>query len=317
MKTSTIVLFTILTIGNLIAQNHYGGNDVRYESCTNCNNHNAVYGAMDTFGTRGIISDFGPRFTGSFWHGGVDYTVENVPDDGYHVLSVEDGFVRRIRGGAGQKYPEIVGTNMHLMYNHCFNSAVVTQANPIRVGDLELVILDSYLGTNTFYQYGILQYGTTDTTLLAACPNRNCTQSYKIIQNDTIFASDNVLTNQIIGSIGTSADTNANGAVASHLHLQRFRSQNLANIYATTNLIDPLEHARHKGPEYEIEILKNSGIAPNYHNGIEIKYPGTNSSDILARTIMPDVDANGNDNNGHGTNYIYFNNTMNWSTPYI
>ena len=126
----------------LVGQTYYPGDTVFVEPCTNCLQNNATYGDAEPFHTRNIISDFGPRnYPASFWHGGVDYTAEEVEDHGYHVLAVEGGMVKRMRADAGQKYPEIVGTSMHLMYNHCFTSRTV--GSGLREGDLELVKLSS------------------------------------------------------------------------------------------------------------------------------------------------------------------------------
>jgi len=318
---------------SMFSQTYYQGDTVFIESCTNCLENHATYGEAETFHTRNIISDFGPRnLPTSFWHGGIDYTAENIEDHGYHILAVEGGTIRRMRAGPGQKYPEILGDSMHLMYNHCFTSASVLE-NGLREGDLELIRLD-FFNNDEYYRYGMLHYRNNDTILLSACPSNNCQLSYKLMNRDTsgytydtvsiqplhidsmpIITYDtlhpiNVVTrNQVIGSLGTSAGTNANSSVASHLHLQRFR--NLSGGYGKSNLIDPLERVRHQGPEYQVKVLKNEGQAPNFLEGIELNYPGTSASKFLVRPIMPDEDDNGNINNGFGNNYIYFNNTMN------
>lgn len=318
-----ILSLAFLTCSGLNAQISYFGTSVKLDSCSNCMDPNYQFHGEITLGTENIISDMGARRLGTKynWHGGTDYTDLNVNDHGFHIKATEAGRIIRVRASAGQKYPEIVGSQMHLMYNHMFTSALVPSGSVgLRQADVALVVLDRHNGgAGTDFRYGIIHYGTTDTVLIAACPQRNCANTYKLVGQDTIYAVDSVFVDQVIGSVGTSHKTKTTTSVPSHLHLQGFKSitppSGCSHRYCRKNLINSLEFVEHQGPQYDILILKRQGADPYvYPEGFEISYPGSLPTKALVRPMMPDsILQNGIlvPNNGHGSNVTYFNNTMN------
>ena len=104
MKTPYFIVIFLLSTILLSAQINYSGHTVTMDSCSNCLSPNYQFHGEIEMRTENIISDMGPRQIGGFnWHGGVDYTNLSVDDQGFHIKSLEDGYVRRVRATAGQK----------------------------------------------------------------------------------------------------------------------------------------------------------------------------------------------------------------------
>ncbi|PHI18617.1 hypothetical protein CEQ90_17105 [Lewinellaceae bacterium SD302] len=301
-----LIAFIILSVFTtpIKSQIVHEGLDVVVSACDNCLDANPTNIADSTFYTRNIISDFGPRARGGYdFHGGIDFTAEGVEDRGYGIYPVEDGTVRRVRVGAGQKYVEITGEQATLMYNHLFN---INGLGGIDDGDIELVELDRH-PVGVLYEYGVLSLRNNDTSLIVVC-NNDCNLSYKIVGNDTIYGTNQVTTNTIIGSLGISAGSDNNPqTVAPHLHLQRFL---VPGTYGRNNLIDPLEILRHQGPDYEATFHHRGASISNPNDGVLLSYPGHEPSEVMVRAVMPDS-VNGVANNGMMPNWTFRTNTMN------
>lgn len=120
MKSILIIALTLSTIF-INAQNDL----VRYRPCTSgCGsnlNESFTYGAITTFGTPDVISDYGVRKTDrTRFHQAIDYTVQGVEDKGYALSTVKKGTISNIVGD--ETYKSItVGNNT---YTHIFVDAV-------------------------------------------------------------------------------------------------------------------------------------------------------------------------------------------------
>lgn len=81
MKYKIIVAFLLATVCS------YAQNDlVRYRPCTSGCGPND-YGAIRTFGTQDVVSDYGVRkANGTRFHQAIDYTVYGIEDEGYFFL---------------------------------------------------------------------------------------------------------------------------------------------------------------------------------------------------------------------------------------
>ncbi len=298
---------------NLYSQTNYSGPQVPYESCNNCTSSNYQYsGTIEYFDTRNVVSDFGPRYLSSNrpydFHGGIDYTITEptgTEDLGYHVKAIEEGTIIKLENYQRQngsrstlKYVVIddsEGDNDY-GYVHLFDDTSL----PTQIGDMKYVeIHDTFPMKKT---YGILDL--TNNVLYSDCQGGDCDSTFYYINGlDTIYATNHINQEDNIGILGTS------GHVLSHLHLSKYNSLNVSDfVNNDINAIDPLEEIWHQGPDYDIKILYNTTVSniDDYPEGIKIKYPGTDYTDILIRPIMPDME-NGQPNNGP----LYNDNTLN------
>lgn len=292
-----ISCFFIILTSVLYSQNL----QVQYIDCTNCNtgdidpNKNYQYANAPTpFITSDISSDFGRRdcpTCTTIWHKGVDMTaVQGDGDRGDKLLSMVNGFVENIRGNGNFKYIIIEGTgnNPHFGYAHIFRSG--TNFNSMRSGDLVLTTMDApYEDT-----YAIID---TDTGLGWGEFIGTVT-----FGNQEYFITPEIVGGDVVAPIGRSGTTNV------HLHLYHLMDASL-NVVSLSNTKDPLQFVQHDflypsgtpSPNPHIRILRNGPNVDQYPEGIDLTYPGSSTSTIMVRCILP--------NEGNTTTFQ--NHTMN------
>jgi hypothetical protein len=160
MKKLSLCLIAFLLIcphKQLLCQSTYNGLDVIFEACTNCLTNNPTYTVNDTLNTLDLISDFGPRNINANctynFHGGIDYTVPNIEDRGYHLRAVVGGQIYRVRD-ANTKYILIEGDDHNFSYFHMFRDGALPQT----AGDMDIDYLDSYGPAGTSQNYRPLRF---------------------------------------------------------------------------------------------------------------------------------------------------------------
>lgn len=136
----------VLLFAALAAKSQNDIYNVRYQTGDDANANPPTYNSTENFVVGHITSDYGRREhpTGSKWHRGIDYSLNNPVGD--HILSINDANIQIIGAGSGYKYI-ITSGDHHFGYGHIFIDGAVQPAGMKR-GDM---VLKKMEGANTGY----------------------------------------------------------------------------------------------------------------------------------------------------------------------
>lgn len=279
-----LVLFQMLFSQNL---------SVEYLRCQNCTStdYNGsgtttyTYDAAAEFNTIDLVSDYGPRDTGTDhydWHGGVDYSPETQNNDlGDGIVNIVAGSVHTIDFRGTYKFIYIDGLLYDFGYGHIFTNS----SNDQTVGNFHYL---EVVGTMPV-RHAII---TEDNRALSTMAGDLVTHPET---GDIIETTDFVFSGQSIAPIGKSATPEA------HLHLYAFENDNFNDGDDHTK--NPLDLVNHVSPDFDVTIMEmienvnnhthtfGNGNTLNHDwnrfepttEGLVINYPGNVANEFLVK----------------------------------
>jgi hypothetical protein len=279
---------------------------VFYKICNPCEENNYTYeSGFHEFSIDQITSNFDRRDCQSClaaWHNAIDYSAKlDDKDRGYKIKSIEqDGIVKDIYvSGSNKGVGVLIGKNFvepgGFFYYHLFKDSnyPVSCQNGLQQGSFVLKFMDSPNSNN----YAIVDL---DTNVAIGAIEGDVSYNGVTYQvyNDFKKIKD-ILGQNFINSIGPMGDSNTTENNV-HLHLQYVHSYckncggyfNNSHLDETSNPLKYLPLHTSLVKSSNIAIKKNgSGGPTSYPNGIELNYPGTKASSIMAQIALEDEDA--------------------------
>ncbi len=284
----------LTAIGILLFQLLFSQNfDVEYLRCQNCTNTdyngssttNYTYDASQAFNTIDLVSDYGPRDTGTDhydWHGGIDFSPEtNNNDIGDGLVNIVAGSVHTLNFTGNYKYIYIDGLLYDFGYGHIFTNSSGNQ----QVGNFYIQQITGSMPA----RYAII---TEDNRALGLQDGEFVVHPDS---GNNIETTDYVFSGQSVAVLGKS------GTPEAHLHLYAFENDNFSDDDDDTK--NPLDLVNHVSPDFDVRLMESLEVAHNHthnftngnsltHNwnrfepttqGITINYPGTTSNEFLVK----------------------------------
>ncbi len=288
-------------ICNILGQSQ---TNVFYQSCSPCGTNYSYSSGVSEFSISQISSNFDRRELGnepgSQWHRGIDYNALPLdPDLGFKIKSINElGVVKDIyispnNQGIGIFTGNNWVENGGIFYYHLFLNAPAGSPykelikTGFQVGGFVLKLLDGETDKlaiiNLDDSYAIGEIPGTVTFNQIPYTVYNDLAELKGFNNKTIF----------LGPMGKSQTGNV------HLHIEYINSNCGSCQTAYFNDLEKTENPLKYLPLHS-SLVKSSNIAikqngsggpTSYPNGIELNYPGTKASSIMAQIALEDEDA--------------------------
>ncbi len=276
----TLLLITIAVLKHSAFSQNY----IRYSPCINCTQNIAddelyEYGAISNAQIRHVVSDYGRReCCKNKWHKGIDVSPGGGDADlGYKLYPIEDGTIRKIRGG-NFKYVIIEGAHIY-GYGHIFKATADDATS--RLGNFVFKTI-TYLNEN--YNVIIDLETLSETNIAnrkAYCAVEGISFKYGDVDLITI---NSVSQDEPFAPLGNSLG--ADPEIDAHLHLHQFRNlDNIANPITSSNCFDPTWTTKYENhinqsldddePDYNLEIIE-----------VDWKWNNQEPSSVLVRPIM-------------------------------
>lgn len=285
---TTILLLTVFFVF---------GQELRYETCTNCQDNlgNQYAGSMSIpaggFTYNGtvqslsnniqhITSDFGRRGANSRWHIGVDIQPQGGNTTcGDRIYPIEAGTIVRLKGEGSYKVIVIRG-NQRFGYGHIFFDGDAGSGNGIRSGDFILKRMDAPQADSYAIIYapdGGNSVAFSDTEGEVTHPSLNNGQPITVTNQITNI-------NTPIAPIG-----NSGGNFAAHIHLYNFENDPVDDDFNSrwvTQTGSRYTETRFRNPKDPLQFVDYPPSAHTLNIQTNLIAAGDDESSIRVRTAM-------------------------------